>query len=62
MLHMRSSFSRLRRSSPLNSVTVRWHKLIESVFDPYRPELHYMRGPGPRWHAKQQGHVESVRR
>jgi len=25
------------------------HTLIE---DPYRPELHYMRGPGPKWHAK----------
>jgi hypothetical protein len=22
------------------------------VLDPYRPELHYMRGPGPKWHAK----------
>ena len=22
------------------------------AFDPYRPELHYMRGPGPAWHAK----------
>ena len=21
-------------------------------FDLYRPELHYMRGPGPRWRAK----------
>ncbi len=21
--------------------------------DVYRPELHYMRGPGPAWHAKQ---------
>ncbi|MCJ7788447.1 MAG: hypothetical protein MUP20_07070 [Methyloceanibacter sp.] len=20
--------------------------------DPYRPERHYMRGPGPKWHAK----------
>jgi hypothetical protein len=20
--------------------------------DPYRPELHYMRGRGPKWHAK----------
>ena len=19
---------------------------------PYRPDLHYMRGPGPKWHAK----------
>ena len=23
-------------------------------FDLYRPELHYMRGPGPKWHAKQE--------
>jgi hypothetical protein len=28
------------------------HGLARSVFDPYRPELHYMRGPGPKWHAK----------
>ncbi|HEY7663449.1 MAG TPA: hypothetical protein VH934_10050 [Xanthobacteraceae bacterium] len=26
--------------------------LARALFDPYRPELHYMRGPGPRWHAK----------
>jgi hypothetical protein len=24
----------------------------ESVDDPYRPELHYMRGPGPKWREK----------
>jgi hypothetical protein len=23
-------------------------------FDLYRPELHYMRGPGPKWHAKRE--------
>ena len=23
------------------------------IFDSYRPELHYMRGPGPKWRAKQ---------
>ena len=28
------------------------HDLAKAVFDPYRPELHYMRGPGPKWHAK----------
>jgi hypothetical protein len=27
-------------------------RLVKSLFDPYRPELHYMRGPGPKWHAK----------
>jgi hypothetical protein len=25
---------------------------FEQAFDPYRPELHYMRGPGPKWRAK----------
>jgi hypothetical protein len=25
---------------------------VQDVFDPYRPELHYMRGPGPRWLEK----------
>jgi hypothetical protein len=28
------------------------HTLARSLFDPYRPELHYMRGPGPKWRAK----------
>ena len=23
----------------------------------YRPDLHYMRGPGPKWHAKYDGPV-----
>jgi hypothetical protein len=25
---------------------------LRSLFDPYRPECHYMRGPGPKWRAK----------
>ena len=28
------------------------HSLARALFDGYRPELHYMRGPGPKWHAK----------
>jgi hypothetical protein len=28
--------------------------LILDVRDCYRPELHYMRGPGPKWRAKHQ--------
>jgi hypothetical protein len=31
------------------------HNLARIVFDPYRPELHYMRGPGPKWRAKHDG-------
>jgi hypothetical protein len=30
----------------------RWCRLTTSLFDPYRPELHYMRGAGPKWRAK----------
>jgi hypothetical protein len=29
--------------------------LLRDLLDPYRPELHYMRGPGPKWHAKHDG-------
>ena len=36
----------------LDVVMRRWRWLRTSLFDPYRPELHYMRGPGPRWRAK----------
>ena len=28
------------------------HNLVMDVRDSYRPELHYMRGPGPKWRAK----------
>ena len=27
-------------------------KTLQDLLHPYRPERHYMRGPGPRWHAK----------
>jgi hypothetical protein len=26
--------------------------LKRDFFNPYRPELHYMRGPGPKWREK----------
>jgi len=29
-----------------------WQALTKALFDDYRPELHYMRGPGPKWHEK----------
>jgi len=27
-------------------------RVVARLTDPYRPELHYMRGPGPRWREK----------
>ncbi len=38
----------------LNTIITRWHSLIQTACNPYRPELHYMRGAGPKWHAKHQ--------
>ena len=29
-----------------------WQSLMRDLLDPYKPELHYMRGPGPKWRAK----------
>ena len=29
--------------------TAFWHDLTRDALRPYRPELHYMRGPGPAW-------------
>lgn len=29
-----------------------WRTLLPKHEAPYRPEAHYMRGPGPKWRAK----------
>jgi hypothetical protein len=39
----------------LSVIATRWHRLFRIASHPYRPELHYMRGPGPKWHAKHHG-------
>jgi hypothetical protein len=40
----------------LHEIMTRCHRLVRSACNPYRPELHYMRGPGPKWRAKHAGH------
>ena len=42
----------MRISSTFRTWARFWRKLTASLRDPYRPEQHYMRGRGPRWHAK----------
>jgi len=44
----------LRRNGKASSTgfVAFWREFFARAFDPYRPELHYMRGPGPAWHAK----------
>jgi len=44
--------SRDRRSNPVAEIRTFWRQFFARAFDPYRPELHYMRGPGPAWRAK----------
>jgi CelD/BcsL family acetyltransferase involved in cellulose biosynthesis len=34
------------------ALAMAWRSFCRDAFDAYRPELHYMRGPGPKWHAK----------
>jgi hypothetical protein len=52
--------TRLYEGPPLH-VAVRsfWRTLKYALFDTYRPELHYMRGPGPKWHAKHRGQPQA---
>ncbi|MGB9115204.1 hypothetical protein [Bradyrhizobium sp.] len=57
----RSSPTRTRRgrSGPFAEIRAFWRQFFARAFNPYRPELHYMRGPGPAWRAK---HATSSRR
>jgi hypothetical protein len=49
------SSSAVRRGAPSGLVAQLksfWREFFTQAFNPYRPELHYMRGPGPAWRAK----------
>lgn len=37
-------------------LTAFWNGVARDATRHYRPELHYMRGPGPAWHAKYDQH------
>ena len=45
-------------SGVLGEIRSFWRQFVVKAFNPYRPELHYMRGPGPAWRAK---HLKSSR-
>jgi hypothetical protein len=34
------------------AIALLWRSLTRDLLSGYRPELHYMRGPGPKWRAK----------
>jgi hypothetical protein len=37
----------------LMALAGRWQRWFQVASNRYRPERHYMRGPGPAWHARQ---------
>jgi hypothetical protein len=39
-------------SQILGATLQHWQSLKDALFDAYRPELHYMRGAGPKWREK----------
>ena len=41
-----------RDSRFVSEIKAFWTRFFTTAFNPYRPELHYMRGPGPAWRAK----------
>jgi hypothetical protein len=47
------------RSRSFAEIRAFWRHFFARAFDPYRPELHYLRGPGPAWRAK---HIASSQR
>jgi hypothetical protein len=53
-----SGETRDRRSELFPGLRAFWRQFLARAFNPYRPELHYMRGPGPAWRAK---HMASSR-
>ena len=49
------------RSTPFAGLRAFFRQFFERAFDPYRPELYYMRGPGPACRAKQAAARRTVR-
>jgi hypothetical protein len=39
-------------TTAFRAVRRRWRRQVARLFDPYRPERHYMRGPGPKCFEK----------
>jgi hypothetical protein len=48
-----SAAGRDQQSGALAGFRSFWRQFFTRAFHPYRPELHYMRGPGPACRAKQ---------
>ncbi|MGP9809965.1 hypothetical protein ACTZWT_00485 [Rhodopseudomonas sp. NSM] len=47
-----NAVGRRSRAGWMSEILAFWRQFFVQAFSPYRPELHYMRGPGPAWRAK----------
>jgi hypothetical protein len=58
----RSAGAALAAVQPIATDTImqQLRGVLHDIFDPYRPELHYMRGPGPAWRAKHGGEPAAI--
>lgn len=50
--HLTAPLKAEHRSARGTEIKGFWKRFFTTAFNPYRPELHYMRGPGPAWRAK----------
>jgi hypothetical protein len=41
-----------RSTGTFTAIATFWREFLRAAFNPYHPEQHYMRGPGPAWRAK----------
>ena len=46
-------------ADPLAVAVEIWRGFKKVIFDPYRPELHYMRGPGPKSRERARAQFQS---
>lgn len=51
---------REERASHFAEIRTFFRDFLTRAFDPYRPELHYMRGPGPACRAKQAADLQRL--
>jgi hypothetical protein len=57
---MHQTRSSLTLGQHLHAVIASLRAQLAGIFNPYRPEQHYMRGPGPRWHARHHDLAASI--
>jgi hypothetical protein len=50
--HTQSGEGQQNQTGLMQEIREFWRQFIVAAFDPYRPEQHYMRGPGPACRAK----------